>query len=96
MADCAVGVFAGRRRYAARLLTGGFAVIPQDYVPQQSPAEKAYLSYREYCRRIRVQCPSFETFAKMTGKGSFISVERPETRTRVRVAKEGGKSVVCD
>jgi hypothetical protein len=73
-------------------------VDPKDYVPQQTATEKAYLSYRAYLRRLRIKCPDFETFTKMTGgSGSFIGERRQSPVPKLpRVAREGGKRVICD
>jgi len=82
------------------LLTGGDAVgvDPKDYVPQVTATQKAYESYREYLRRLRIKCPSFEEFTKMTGgSGSFIGERRQSPVPKLpRVAREGGKRVICD
>jgi hypothetical protein len=68
--------------------------VDPGYVPQVSLTEKAYESYREYLHRLRIKCPDFETFSKMTGRG-FIIAERKEART-VRVKREGPRYAICD
>jgi len=45
---------------SARIKSGGAAVIDPKYVPQIPAVKKSFDSFADYCKRVGVQCPTFE------------------------------------